>query len=605
MAVEEQTTQTGTAFTYGGGRDGQRLIINFRTVSKLAFLVRKDGSPSGDLVFRIRKVSDDSIIVSKVWGDVSDLPGTLTWEEVTFDSPVTIEDEVRIALEFGGGDADNGVSSGMAGNVKGSEIYTGWPPGGSEWVDFVEYDFCYKYTYTLPPDDYTIDTGFDALATAYEWQRKTFKNPRGLGYYYALIKTSADRWRFHKSPAGPSWSIATNTQELLEAIPPALCIYEDSANTRLIVYLVYKTGTRIRTFAKTIEDDSSDFTVAGVLWEADVAIKTDDGVYFPNICIDDGGYLWVSLTDVYDKADHAQIRVARSTVPHPTSAPSWDIATIYGEPGGEFGRKGLDFGSGPKPRSELVPLTATADVAIIVGYYNDAIPASSMDGLTLTYSAGIQKGPVVAHDATVHTDLMHSSVAESGVNSDVFIGYKDADGSLKCIKWDVSAASSTAFGNVFDSTVDSLALSIDKNADPDKIYAFYVKNGVAGDLFYKTSSVDSASWPLEETIDDDSEALDYLSASYQDWTLDGDVQIIYTRQTWLKVRFWAVGGAPPIFEETIVAQHFPMHYLSKPVKAQELISKVEGATITHTTQDFPETLLKKGKAQELRSKWFP
>ena len=55
--------------------------------------------------------------------------------------------------------------------------------------------------------------------------------------------------------------------------------------------------------------------------------------------------------------------------------------------------------------------------------------------------------------------------------------------------------------------------------------------------------------------------------------------------------------------ETITAQRFPMRYLSKPAKAQELISKVEGATITHTANVFPETLLKKGKAQELRSTW--
>ena len=55
--------------------------------------------------------------------------------------------------------------------------------------------------------------------------------------------------------------------------------------------------------------------------------------------------------------------------------------------------------------------------------------------------------------------------------------------------------------------------------------------------------------------------------------------------------------------ETIVAKDFPMLYLAEPATAKELKSKVSGATITHITKDFPETLLKKGKAQELRSKW--
>lgn len=60
--------------------------------------------------------------------------------------------------------------------------------------------------------------------------------------------------------------------------------------------------------------------------------------------------------------------------------------------------------------------------------------------------------------------------------------------------------------------------------------------------------------------------------------------------------------AKPIIETTI-AISFPMLYLPKPIRAQELKSKVEGATITKTTQDYPQELIKKGKAQELRSKF--
>jgi hypothetical protein len=72
-----------------------------------------------------------------------------------------------------------------------------------------------------------------------------------------------------------------------------------------------------------------------------------------------------------------------------------------------------------------------------------------------------------------------------------------------------------------------------------------------------------------------------------------------------KKHFWMSGvWAPPAVVETIVAKEFPMFYLSKPVKAQELISKVEGATITKIAKDYPEVLLKSGKAKELRSKWM-
>jgi len=59
----------------------------------------------------------------------------------------------------------------------------------------------------------------------------------------------------------------------------------------------------------------------------------------------------------------------------------------------------------------------------------------------------------------------------------------------------------------------------------------------------------------------------------------------------------------PVVTETIIAKEFPMHYIESPVKAEELTSKVEGATVTVIAMDFPLTALKSGKAEELISKW--
>jgi hypothetical protein len=59
----------------------------------------------------------------------------------------------------------------------------------------------------------------------------------------------------------------------------------------------------------------------------------------------------------------------------------------------------------------------------------------------------------------------------------------------------------------------------------------------------------------------------------------------------------------PAITETIVAQNFPMNYLPSPTKAAQLTSKVSGATITTVSQDYPLTLIKKDKAQELKSKF--
>jgi hypothetical protein len=58
----------------------------------------------------------------------------------------------------------------------------------------------------------------------------------------------------------------------------------------------------------------------------------------------------------------------------------------------------------------------------------------------------------------------------------------------------------------------------------------------------------------------------------------------------------------PAIVETIVAKNFPMDYLPSPVKAEQLISKVSGATIQMISQDYPLTMIKSGKAEELKSK---
>jgi hypothetical protein len=56
--------------------------------------------------------------------------------------------------------------------------------------------------------------------------------------------------------------------------------------------------------------------------------------------------------------------------------------------------------------------------------------------------------------------------------------------------------------------------------------------------------------------------------------------------------------------ETIVAKDFPMDYLPSPIRAQQLTSKVSGATITKVSQEYPLTALKKDKAAQLKSKWM-
>jgi hypothetical protein len=70
-----------------------------------------------------------------------------------------------------------------------------------------------------------------------------------------------------------------------------------------------------------------------------------------------------------------------------------------------------------------------------------------------------------------------------------------------------------------------------------------------------------------------------------------------------KKHFWLSGVWKPPAVETITTNSYPMQYLPIPLKAMELASKVEDAAIIPVALDYPLKLIKKGKAQELRSKF--
>lgn len=146
MATEEQTDYNGLLSLYAGGyvRAGQRLTIANRTITKLSFPLSKVSSPTGDVTFTIRKIADN-ILASKVWGNAADLTTSIVWYEVTFNTPVTINEEVRILVEFSGGDNGNYVRySFQSTDVKADETITYY---GSSYVDNSDYDGAYIYTY--------------------------------------------------------------------------------------------------------------------------------------------------------------------------------------------------------------------------------------------------------------------------------------------------------------------------------------------------------------------------------------------------------------------------------------------------------------------------
>lgn len=128
---------------------GQRLLILNRTVSKLAFRLKKVGSPTGNITFWIRATDDLSVYASKVLADASTLTTSYAWYEVTLTTPVLIEDEVYIYVGYESGDHDNYVAGELQlSNVKANEyfFYLG-ASGSNPWIHWRNYDCAYKYTY--------------------------------------------------------------------------------------------------------------------------------------------------------------------------------------------------------------------------------------------------------------------------------------------------------------------------------------------------------------------------------------------------------------------------------------------------------------------------
>lgn len=143
----------------------------------------------------------------------------------------------------------------------------------------------------------TVCDGGFAGATRYNTQRKVFKNPRGLGYYYALIQTSwlgLNKLKVFRSSDGSSWEVDEEQLNWQIGIGTASWWWEeDPTNSQLIVYIVYDDGDGVLYFRRaTIADNSSDMVlgaqrqvIAGIERTKPVVVRAKDG------------YLWI----IYDR----------------------------------------------------------------------------------------------------------------------------------------------------------------------------------------------------------------------------------------------------------------------------------------------------------------
>jgi len=136
-------------------RAGVKVTVANRVITSLSFLLSKADvgvgyRNHGPVYFRIRKTSDDEIIVG---GTLGSSGGIVTWPDkawytVTFDEPVNINEEVRLLCEFyeGGGEVPHRLYCYyQSTDVKANEVFTYYDGG---YTDEATDDATYKYTYT-------------------------------------------------------------------------------------------------------------------------------------------------------------------------------------------------------------------------------------------------------------------------------------------------------------------------------------------------------------------------------------------------------------------------------------------------------------------------
>jgi len=171
-------------------RIGQRLTITNRFVTKLGFTLQKVGNPTGDAYFRIRKVSDDSIIASKTL-DASSINTSFTYYEVEFDSATYVNEEVRIFAEFYGGDGDNRLRVRFYNeeSVKSDEYVSEYSTAYG-FEEYETWDATYKYTYYVL--EWTTTEWQNTLVTDSEYHEDLVDLEPGTEYeFQTQAKNSA------------------------------------------------------------------------------------------------------------------------------------------------------------------------------------------------------------------------------------------------------------------------------------------------------------------------------------------------------------------------------------------------------------------------------
>jgi hypothetical protein len=311
-------------------------------------------------------------------------------------------------------------------------------------------------------------------------------------------------------------------------------------------------------------------------------------VLYPMVSVDSNGYVWIGYQDF----DEETLKCLPFVIKSGNNDGTWGTGTITQ----------LSTISSYDWVVSIIPLTAGKMLAVYA-YVGDTVKARKWDGSAW--------GSEVATTSAIYYGEYHSAVAQG---DDVHLVFLKSTGyDIAYVKYTYSTNSFGTETTLVTGATDASAPVLSINPSTNDLYVFAAtkttgtpSGWTANHIYYKKYTASNGTWSSwTDWIDETSETLtsaSILTCFYQSYGNYIGLEYMTKTASPYNVKFAFLTVIVAV-AETIVAKNFPMDYLPSPAKATQLTSKVSGATITNVSQDYPLTLIKSGKAQELRSKF--
>lgn len=134
-----------SGWDYIGGGDspatwsrlGQRVVIEDGEIFAVGYRLCKVGGPTGSVRLSVRDSDTDNLLWAQVWGDASDLPlaNNNTYIKATVTTGLKVHGDIRICVEYDGGNATDYV---QAGYYSGDKIPGQWYTNYSNYASDVD-----------------------------------------------------------------------------------------------------------------------------------------------------------------------------------------------------------------------------------------------------------------------------------------------------------------------------------------------------------------------------------------------------------------------------------------------------------------------------------